>query len=148
MKQYKYNIGDLVKVIKKSYVDYDETGEREVYTQELDKPIIGKVSGIKRKFLGKYNPQSSPGQNYFEETNYGPAYLEVKGSVLFYEVKQGMLNKPILVLEENIILLERWMMSENLPLFFTPFKLTEQDKKNLSEYSKAFSRDSKGRFCK
>ena len=147
MKKYKYNIGDLVKVIKKSYVDYDECGERDVYTsEELGKPIIGKISGMKRHFLGSYKEASSPhyAQKYSDDIIEQP-YLEVKSSVLFYEVKQGMLNKPILVLEENIKLLERWMVGNTLPLFYSPYKWTEKEKKNMREY---FLRDSKGRFCK
>ena len=149
MKKYKYNIGDLVKVIKKSYVEYDEDGERGVYTSpELKNPIIGKVCGMRKKFLGKYK-EASPhyAQKYSDDIIEQP-YLEVNGSVLFYEVKQGMLNKSMLVLEENIILIERQFSACKLPLFFGSVKWTEQDKKNMSEYSKAFPRDSKGRFCK
>ena len=150
MKKYKYNIGDLVRVTKKSYMGYDKDGNRRVYTfGELKESLIGKICGMKRKFLGKYKQQDEVGYN--EEFN-GSAYLGVTGSVLFYEVKQGMLNKSILVLEENIIKIKTWELalhfrSYNFPLLYSTFKWSEKERKLMSEYSKSFPRDSKGKFC-
>ena len=151
MSRYKYNIGDLVRVTKKSYMGYDKDGNRRVYTfGELKEPLIGKICGMKRKFLGKYKRQDEV--SYYGEYIHESAYLEVKGSVLFYEVKQGMLNKPILVLEENI---ERLLSAELILKFRYQFPLiysrkvvcSEEERKIMSEYSKSFPRDSKDKFC-
>jgi len=150
MKKYKYNIGDLVKVMGKSYVDYDEYGNRDIYTFTLKEPMIGKVCGMRRQFLGNYVEQSSRSYSYYHDDTIEQPYLNVEGSALFYEVKQGMLNKPVLALEENIILIERYYFAlfSQLPFVHSrAVKLTEKERKELSEYSKCFPRDSKGRFC-
>ena len=153
MKKYKYNIGDLVRVLKKSYIVYYEYGHRSVYTSpELIKPIIGIICGMKRKFIGTYIEQSSRTYSYYNEDCIEQSYLKVEGSVLFYEVKQGMLNKPILVLEENIRKIETWELALHFKNYKLPFLLSgwqwsEREKEVMSEYSKSFPRDSKGRFC-
>ena len=153
MKQYKYNIGDLVRVIGESEVGYDEADNRDIYTIKFNEPIIGKICGMKRKFLGKYNPQTPSYKYAYDIDVTEQAFLDVKGSVLLYEVKQGMLNKPILVLEEDI---ERLSSAELILKFRYQFPLiyshkvvySEEERKIMSEYSKSFPRDEKGRFCK
>ena len=153
MKKYKYNIGDSVRVTKKSYMGYDKDGNRRVYTfGELKEPLIGKICGMKRKFLGKYKQASHSWEYQYSSDVIEQSYLKVEGSVLFYEVKQGMLNKSILVLEENIIKIKTWELalhfrSYNFPLLYSTFKWSEKERKLMSEYSKSFPRDSKGKFC-
>jgi len=86
------SIGDSVLVWAISEMDYDDLGNRKVY-REKRRPFAAKVIGQRRKMLGSCVRGYSGG--YFDEPE--PSYFQAKGSVLLWEVRHGMMNKPILV---------------------------------------------------
>lgn len=90
-------IGDSVMVSALTEVDYDENDNRTTMRRTCQ-PFTAKVIGKRRKMLGSYFKGSSG--SYFSD--YDPAFLKIKGSVLLWEVRHGMLNRPILVGDEDI----------------------------------------------
>jgi hypothetical protein len=139
----KFQIGDWVKC--KAYVEFDYNPEQRVVNKtNLEKPIIGQIVGAKRKFMGQYKPGGYDDQ----------AYLAVNGSLVVWLVRDGYLNKPYEVLEEDVEL----YLTEDIRLIhkstpILPWRKTnmtwsESDKAYLRKLMKDVPRDSKGRWLK
>jgi hypothetical protein len=139
----KFQIGDWVRV--KAYVEFNYDHEKRVADKtNLEKPIIGQIVGARRKFLGQYK---SGGYD-------DPAYLAVSGSIIVWLVRDGYLNKPYEVLEEDVSyyrLLDIRIIHKSTPIL--PWRKTnmtwsESDKADLRKIMKDVPRDSKGRWVK
>ena len=153
MKTPKFKIGDWVEIRAKVYLEYDANNDRQV--KKIPMTRVGQICGAKRKMLGKYKHGNSTGSGYFQE--YEPAWLEVKGSIIVWLVRTGYINKPIEVLEEDIILMYspvRFVESyseiydKKLPWFDTGWtEFTKKQQKQMMEGTMDDApRDSKGRW--
>jgi len=129
---YKYMIGDYVEVKATVIPKYIKHGIRILArTEKLQR---GKITGIKKMFTGKVNYD-------FEDRCF-----EQNECIAVWEIRAGLLNKPIYALDKDVIKCER---HQPFPLLAAnSYKWSEQDKRNLSEDSKNWPRDEKGRWCK
>ncbi len=115
----KYTIGDLVKVKAVSFFVYlyetkDElliklNGNRAIIREQVEEDLIGIICGASYKKTGmhkKYtriqraimlSPEYLDGKNHIF-----PTYLKIRATYLVYHVRLGMLNKPILVWENDL----------------------------------------------
>ena len=132
-----FDIGDWVTVlaVAKSFkVDIGQCMiEKKVVTYKANPSMVGRVVGLKRVFLGTVKA------DIYAECN----YLDTIGSVILYQIKQGYLNIPILAFEKD---LEPVEPLKKFPLLATGLLWSDEARKQMSEYSKCFSRDAKGRF--
>lgn len=141
MIKYKFKIGDWVEVKSIVKFDYNENMQREIIKKE--KKFIGQVCGLRKRHLGEL--KNYPTHSYCGD--YDPPYLKVEEVVEVYLVTIGMINLPYEVLEEDIRLLDNSMYeyyARRLPKKYC--YISDKTRKILSEYSKDFLRDSKGRF--
>jgi len=136
-------IGDVVEVRTTIEAGYEgiTRNERKLFRTELETPKIGQVVGLKRLYLGKYNSGNFDDQ----------AYLQVERGVTVWLVRFGMLNRPVCVQDEDLVL--RYKMPKlfrfKLPLLDakrTPW--SEEYKKEQREIMKNAPRDEKGRWKK
>lgn len=139
----KFQIGDWVSI--KAYVKFDYPNDiRTPFSHKLEKPIIGQIVGARMKFLGQYKSGGYDDQ----------AHLAVSGSVIVWLVRDGYLNKPYEVLEEDVSyyrLLDIRLIHKSTPVLpwrKTNMTWTESDKADLREIMKDVPRDSKGRWLK
>ena len=95
MKEPKFKKGDWVATDKIVVVKYNIKDQKVVVVKKLFKRVIGQISGLKRKFTGKYS------LNMYGE-GYDDGYLKVDGTVLLWEIKIGYLNTPLTTKEEYI----------------------------------------------
>lgn len=101
----KFKIGQRVKVNAVTFFEYDSDKNR--IPRRAKTNICGVIVGAKYRFLGKYKDGSTSQSSLFPlEPSYGPFYLDVRGSVLLWEVKCGYLNKPLESQEKDIELFE------------------------------------------
>jgi len=159
MKKYlRFEIGD--RVLVKAFVGFGaERNKEKVITERvmdrvvLDKPREGDITGAGYRHLGVIHT----GGSYYslEGTEYESGYLEIKKTVFVWKVRFGFLNKEVDVLEEDIIacsgdkIIVNFKGAKKLPIKFAEQPgFTEEYRKILSEESKLYPRDSKGRFCK
>jgi hypothetical protein len=132
----KFQIGDWVKC--KAYVTFGYDHEQRA-VDKTHKPIIGQIVGAKRKFMGQYKPGGYDDQ----------AYLSVSSSVIVWLVRDGYLNKPYEVLEEDIELQEVVQNTfKKIPWRKTNMAWDDSDKAELRKLMKDIPRDSKGRWLK
>ena len=97
-KEYKFKIGDWVET-KKILYDYkqSETNEGGYITRSFRKfnttqiKILGQICGMKRLHFGEYK---------FDVD--GQKYLDIDQTKYVYLIREGMINKPIMALEEDI----------------------------------------------
>jgi hypothetical protein len=142
----KFQIGDWVSV--RAYVKFDYPNDiRTPLSHKLEKPIIGQIVGARMKFLGKFVSGGYDDQSY----------LAVSGSIIVWLVRDGYLNKPYEVLEEDVELHHdtheecfRFTHAKDpkLPWRKTNMTWTESDKADLRKLMKDVPRDSKGRWLK
>lgn len=137
MKQdkYKYSIGDYVVVyFCMMRVERDCKIEWEKLFPYRD-PRIGQIVGLCTRYDGEI--KSDKWCNW----------LAVSKSHRFWLVKFGLSNKPVCVSEGGMELAK---INEviDLPYSYPPSSMTNRDKKNLSEDSKNWPRDEKGRWTK
>jgi hypothetical protein len=151
MKNPKFKIGDWVQVKAQSYLEYDNKGERQIRKVPVIK--TGQICGARRRFLGTYVINEYR-ETYYSMSEPGEAHLDVKGSVLFWLVRTGYLNKPIHVLEEDIEHIVRVKYPEDgLYELFGQKKLpwldnswTKSAKEQMRWLMKNVPRDEKGRW--
>lgn len=104
---------------------------------------LGQVVGKCRRFDGIIQGGRQVGFSEWE-----PDYLDVTKENIFYKIIFGWFNKPVLVHAENMRLATVEEV-QDLPKLFTNQKpWTDKDREILSDYSKEFPRDKKGRWCK
>jgi len=104
--------------------------------------VWGKVTGLKRFFLGRVNP----GYSNEHEGDCCQGYLSVESSIAVWEVKQGKFNKPAYVQDEDIS--KAVGCIEGLPSRYIRhlYKWTDQARADMREEMHDWPRDSKGRW--
>lgn len=136
-KKYKHKIGDWVE-FKKYIKIVSQSGERYAYEVGRDKPIVGQICGAITRFIGDIKTHE---WDYHSNS----AYLVIRKSVTLYQVKDGMVNIPYEVKEEDIILEPNYSdFGYKLPWKNNHF--SKMHKKLAREYAARQQRDSKGRF--
>ena len=96
MDKRQYSIGDYVLVSQTVESGYDEEGKNKIPVHTtIIIPRVGQIVGLKRMFFGK-----RCGATYDEEDGelVELPYLEITCSMLPWEVRFGLLNKPVYVL--------------------------------------------------
>ena len=93
-------IGQLVRVSAIAGVGYIDDRKR-VLTRLPVEPFLAVVVGKVVKQLGQYSPARGGGFSSFGE-DYDPAYLAVEGTVTLWQVRTGMVNKPILTHDDDL----------------------------------------------
>jgi len=139
-----YDIGDWVYVTKKLYMVTKADKRERIDVPGTCEAILGRITGIKNFRLGKIEAD-------FE----GSAWFTSEGTITCWEIRTGLTNKPIYALPEYIKIcpLDEVELGYNtFPILAGDFKNQWEgvggnvNKKSLSEWSKEFPRDSKGRF--
>lgn len=156
-KNYEYSIGEWVKFSHVSEVGYTKNNQRVVFHKKTIeyKNDMGQIVGAVRKHVGSYiHGSNSYSYNHPEE--YEQPYLESKGTILFFLVRTGMLNKPKMVSPKYLTLFDPLYQKEKreekekhfkkLPWFDTGW--TDTTKRKASNMMKGINlpRDKKGRF--
>ena len=136
MKQTKFEIGDWVqcnsyRVRRRNYANNAIKWEKKV----PETPFIAQVTGAGYRFNGRVL------KGYEDE---GP-YFDPQECFFVYKIKRGLTNKEIIVKENDI---EHAIVSLWTTLPFKYVNYPEHYRKILSEESKSYPRDAKGRFCK
>lgn len=95
----RFKIGDWVKASTTADVGYNDDGVRQVIKN--DRRAEGVIVGLKRMLLGKYHPA---GYIYptCGEPDDNPACLDVTGNVVMWEIRTGLLNRPVYALDEDV----------------------------------------------
>ena len=138
----KYDIGDYVIVNSKMIKTVG--GFKRCYVPiNFSRPKLGRVVGLCRRFEGDYKSSS---QGYYGD--WEAPYLSITNSKLFWLVKFGWLNKPILCSDECLTLAKLCEIKDFPKLFVQQHNWAEEDRKYLSEDSKNWPRDKKGRWTK
>ena len=141
----KYDIGDFV--IVAGEMDKVISGSGKVTWEEtlFRSPVLGRVVGLTRRYSGQRTGCCGDDPDYSAmDSN----YLVIAAEHLFYQVKLGWLNKPILVSSSSIRLAEMKEIQE-LPLLFSHrIPWSRQDKQNLRYEICEAPRDSQGKFTK
>ncbi len=172
----RFMIGDEVSVVA-HYVGevayaYDDTKlDRRVHSRkEFKEPIIGKVTGIKRKQSGK-----------IIHGVHGEGYLKVDETKFYWAVRFGMMNKEVFVTDEDIEMVypavytnhqkadelrrqsqkqfgsfKRFLLnlvcikenSQKVIYYFDSIGITESVREEMREQANRQNRDNKGRFMK
>jgi hypothetical protein len=140
-----FTIGDWVVSEFESVVEYErfEGGKAKRTVAKRKRDVYGQICGVVRKGVGDYFPASRG-----HEGDYDPACLVVMEYVLLYEVRQGLVNKPILVNPSDV---KRAVgMLDCIPMFkiSKPCPWDERAKGFARNELKSWPRDSKGRLLK
>lgn len=130
----KYSIGDYV-MVSREMVRRDSHGIKWV-PQKLNPPRLGQVAGLAVRHDGKMEYSL----NYEEG-----AYFVSEGTHTFWQVKFGLMNKPICVQNDDIRLATVDEV-EDLPKLCVRNCWTDSMKQSMSKDSKNWGRDSKGRW--
>jgi len=135
MKKRRYSIGDYVIVEQESF----RSKEGNIVTW-VTFPCcrLAQVVGITTKYDGKI---------YWGYGDYSedPNYLQITKSHQFWLVRFGLSNKAVCIAENDM----RFATDEEihpLPYSYPPPTIRERDRQNLSEDSRHWPRDSKGRW--
>lgn len=153
MNKKRFKIGDWVHVKATMTTDYDnrdfDDESKKIKKVVVKKPanIIGQIVGLKRFHIGEYTPQGHH-QSYDGEWEPVQAYITVEEVITVWEIKQGMLNKAVYALDEDVDsgALKAKM---RLPLFYSRQPIwTDQDRQNMREEMADVPRDKNGRWIK
>lgn len=154
-KKTKFEIGDWVEFdhVAKVFTEEKLVGHRRLYNRTIERVKVsrkvGQIVGAKYRFEGEIIPGNGSWEDYEQ------GYLKVKGSKVLWQVRTGMLNKPMEVFEGDL----KRIFNRTNDDWKLPWKdcgWNEHTKKIASDvlkdwYAKhpnEFPRDSKGRFCK
>lgn len=135
----KFDIGDWVKTKTIVYFDYDylEDYKKKLFIKRKMFRMLtkrkGRIVGMTYRNIGERKEEFWMEQAIFKTTK----------RILVYLVKEGMINKPFECLPKDL----KRIKAEEFP-FCKSHKVmwTKEMKKELSEYSKEFPRDKKGRW--
>jgi hypothetical protein len=154
----RFQIGEWVRASSYVKFNYDKSSKRVVDKTRLEQPIIGQIVGARRKFLGSFfGGGVYHSGEYGVDTDWDEPCLQVSGSMIVWLVRDGYLNKPYEVLEEDV---EPWYDTHErcirfknakdpkLPWRKTNMTWTDSDKADLRKIMKDVPRDSKGRWIK
>jgi hypothetical protein len=144
----KFQIGQGVRV--KAVVDshwetstkYLERSKKVIERMECSETTIGQITGVRRIVLGSIIEGSS---GYMGE-DYEPNSFNPEKVIMVWEVRTGLTNKPILAYPED---LERVWLRMDMPvpiLRSCAIVYSDVYRKAMSEDSKNWPRDAKGRW--
>ena len=136
----KYSIGDYVIVLGKM----NRLGSKYIKWApfKFAKPQLCQISGLATRYDGNVEG------GYYYDFEPDPNYFVPNKTHLFWQVKFGLLNKPIYVREEGMRLATIDEIEELPKLHINQRPYSEKDRKFLAEDSKNWPRDSKGRWIK
>ncbi len=146
MKKPKYKIGQWVIVKAEAVFGYfdNKDGNKRVMNRQPfpdgDKKCV--VIGMTDKHTGFRETDTDYGDPFTGELDYTQTFLHVHDTYRVWHVRTGYMNKPFFALDEDVELLKN--PPEEVPVKEVGW--TIQTKKELSEISKDFDRDAKGRF--
>lgn len=141
-KKYKFKIGDWVS-FKKRYEIHSSGGERYAYEIGMHKPIIGQVCGAVIRYIGKIKTEE---WDYHNQA----AFLVPEKSMILYQVKDGMINKPFEVKEEDIEKLDELDLFEH-DVVELPWKnvfISKSFREDSAKHAASMKRNNKGQFLK
>lgn len=147
MDKRRFQIGDWVATTATITTDYEGTKPRKKVVIKKPTTIIGQIAGLKRLYLGEYHASGIGGYSFGSEPDeIDQAYLAVEETVTAWEIKRGMFNKAVYVLDEDIyptII----SLKQKLPLLHTvQSPWSEEDRQAMREEMAGVKRDSKGRW--
>lgn len=137
----KFKIGQKVlvnladKIVPKYVDNYREMVRENIH----DREVLGRITGV--KIFQEGEVVSGQVFNTYNYESYDPPYLNVKETITTYAVRLGYKNKEIYFLPEDINLTET---DKDIPYLYSGW--TEEERKWMSDQSKDWPRDSKGRF--
>lgn len=147
MKKYKYRIGTCVTF---NGVYFSERNKNKKKFKRVEKEGVGQIVGATKRFEGKIVTDQLKYINGYEPPEPVPPYLEISNTRFFYLVREGFVNKELLVAEEDIeqMPLEKELFF-TLPYFkITPYPWSEQERERMREDATCWKRDEKGRWAK
>ena len=134
----KYSIGDFVIVSKTMCREKIGSVVKWKSGFGFCKHRLGQVVGLCARYDGHVQ-----GGNFYNYDD--PPYFVPEKTHLFWLVKFGLMNKPVEVSEDNMRLASIDEV-ENLPTRYPKSTMSEKDKQFLSEDSKTWPRDKKGKW--
>jgi len=93
-----FKIGDEVDVVAVSTVEYVDDVNKQIVRRETE-PFLAVIVGQAVKQLGRYSGGSH--SQYFSP-EYEPPSLTVTGTVTLWQVRTGMMSKPLLVQDDDL----------------------------------------------
>ena len=135
----KYSIGDYV-IVLHVMQRHDSHGIKWV-PRKLGQSQLGQITGLARRHDGDVK---GGGYCTYPE-DYEPRYFVSTGNHLFWQVKFGLLNQSVLVHDEDMRLANINEV-EDLPKLYTRSYWDDKSRKALSDDSKHWDRDAKGRW--
>lgn len=161
MKRPAFNIGDWVTAthcVEFSYetdqpesecqIDDNHWEDRRTFhrrVRKVEQQIVGQVVGGRTRPLGEFRNRYSYGtEDGYEEV---PSYLEVKSTVFVYLVREGFTNRPIEVLQEDLVKCEPPKRGLPMRKSVQP-AIDDKYRQLLSEFAKEMDRTPNGRFAK
>jgi len=109
---YRFKIGDWVVFTHLAYMRMNEDGEKVVCA--VESKGVGQIAGAVRRRLGLY----SSTETLFKDGTVRDLYnITQTGLAELYKVRQGMINRPVEILEEHLIACPR--PKAGLPWFYS-----------------------------
>lgn len=90
-------IGQLVRVTAVAEVGYLDDHRRTVNVWPTE-PFLALIVGQVVKYTGWYGG----GRRFYDNYNYEPAFLKVDKAVTLWQVRTGMVNKPLMVCDNDL----------------------------------------------
>jgi hypothetical protein len=141
----RFQIGSRVQVRNTFELKYGAQGLREIHKTACN--VTGVIIGLKEFRLGNLNGSTYADLSDYE-TGGGQAWLNVTRTFKAWVVIRGMMNKAIYACDEDIDHLQLQQPNFILPIKFTnPLTFTERDRMRLSEESRSWPRDARGRWA-
>jgi hypothetical protein len=137
-KKYKYQIGDWVGF--KTYIKVASSdGHRKAYEVGLAKEKFGQICGAIVRHLGDIKS--------YEDFSGRDNYLVIRKAVILYQVRDGMINIPFEIREEDIRCIEEaHYVHKKIP--WKKVYISDWEREQMRESAKTQPRDSKGRFVR
>lgn len=150
----RFKIGDIVEIKAFTYAKYDESfdeqiikNERKLFVKVFQKPKIGQIVGIGKIYLGKYIP-GNIGSPHLCYEDADPPSLKISKQIYLWKVILGVMNKPMLVADEDVISTLKKSTFE-LPLLYSEQpEWSEKWRKEQRNIMKDHPRNEKGRWMK
>ncbi len=103
-------IGQPVEVVATTTLEWEDNRREAVRT--TFKPFRAVITGQRRKQIGRGSKSRSYQSFLGEYGDYEQGYVEVTGTLLFWECRIGMRNKPVLVADSDLRAIGRFKLPE------------------------------------
>ena len=100
-KQFKFNIGDWVEFDRIVKTEYNKNDNKIITIYPLKVSKLGQIIGLTNRYTGKYIPGSQYGT--YDGYEYEEGHLKDPKAHFLWMVKTGLINKPFLVLEKDLV---------------------------------------------